>query len=417
MQLQKLSKFEITAELQKPASERKRKLSDGGGLELRLGKGAKPSASWVFVYRFDGKRPEVGIGSYKEVSLADARRISEQARFWLSATPKKDPRTEWDRLEKEAREASRATRCCMTLGEWIEIDAPREAEKLSNVKNKKALPCILRRHFAPILQMPLNEITRHDVHDCLAPKWRSMHPQMSRARRLLENALENAMVWAVMEERDNPASLSKVGRMLPKRSRDESAHQHYETHHFLDMPNFMIRLRERKAVSARALEFSILTASRASMVRGAKWSEIDFERGVWKISAERMKMRRDHVVPLSRQAIDLIELFPHRTGHIFRSERNINKGMSENAMSNLLRLRMREINAKTGRYVTQHAMARSAFKDWAIEKGRYDDQLSSFALAHVPDSLWSTYRRGTAVDDRRVMMQDWADFLDGELST
>lgn len=412
MQLQKLTKLMIKSELRKPESERRRKLLDGGGLELRIGKGSNPSASWVFVYRLNGKRPEIGIGSLQDVSLAEARRISEQGRAWLAATPKKDPRIEWARLEKEAIDAARAARESLTLGEWIEIDAPREAEKLSNEKNKKALPRILRRHFAPILHMKLDEITRHDVRDCLAPKWKSMNPQMARARRLLENALENAMVWEAMKERDNPAALAKVGRMLPKRSRDDSARQHFETHHFKDMPDFMTRLRERKALSARALEFSILTAARASMVRGATWDEVDLDCGLWSISGERMKMRRNHVVPLSMQALALIRTFPHRTGYIFRSEQSINKCMSENAMSNLLRLRMNEVNEKTGKFVTQHAMARSAFKDWALELGRYDDQLSSFALAHVPDSLWATYRRGTAIDDRRAMMQHWADFLD-----
>jgi integrase len=180
-------------------------------------------------------------------------------------------------------------------------------------------------------------------------------------------------------------------------------------------------LRSTSGTGARALEFAILSAARSGEVRLATWREIDFEAKLWTIPAERMKAGRAHWVPLASQAIALLEAQPKIVGSdfVFPGEKS-GKPLSDMTLSTIIRNfnatkgddAVRWIDPKTGDSVVPHGF-RSTFRDWSAEVGHYPREVAEHALAHsLPDKVEASYHRGTMLERRRPMMQDWADFLD-----
>ena len=176
------------------------------------------------------------------------------------------------------------------------------------------------------------------------------------------------------------------------------------------MPEFMKELKSREGVSARALQFTILTAARSGEVRFARWSEINLADALWVVPEDRMKMRREHRVPLSRQALQLLAARKSHTSPpdrdlIFYRE-NPNKAYSDSVYRALFD-RMK----RTG--ITAHGF-RSSFRDWSGESTNHARETAELALAHqVGNAVERSYRRGDALEKRRSLMQDWADFIDG----
>lgn len=169
----------------------------------------------------------------------------------------------------------------------------------------------------------------------------------------------------------------------------------------------MADLREREAMAARALEFVILTAARTGEAIGATWAEIDLDAALWTVPAARMKAGKDHRVPLSAPALDLLRklqpLASASTDFVFPGGRR-GKPLSNMAMAMLLKERM-------GRAVTVHGF-RSAFRDWAGERTNFPREIAEAALAHVnSDKVEAAYRRGDALEKRRALMEAWAGFL------
>jgi integrase len=168
---------------------------------------------------------------------------------------------------------------------------------------------------------------------------------------------------------------------------------------YADVPAFMARLRGHEFVSARALEFTILTAARTGEVVGALWSEIDTAAKVWTVAADRTKSGKEHRVPLSDRAIQLLEALPLEDGneHVFIGKR---KGAGLSNMAMLEYVKPLEI--------TVHGF-RSTFRDWAAETTAYPNHVVEMALAHViGDRVEAAYRRGDLFDKRRRLMRDWA---------
>jgi integrase len=163
------------------------------------------------------------------------------------------------------------------------------------------------------------------------------------------------------------------------------------------MPAFMTALREREDAGARAVELAVLCTLRTNEVRSALWSEIDLERKLWTIPAARMKMARDHAVPLSEQAVELLSALPHSSHKVF--------DLGENSMRNAVKA--------VGFGGTPHGIARSTFKDWARTLTQYADEVSELCLAHVDSSATrAAYARDGLLELRREMLQSWADYLD-----
>ena len=171
------------------------------------------------------------------------------------------------------------------------------------------------------------------------------------------------------------------------------------------MSDFMAELRGKEGVSASALEFAILTAARTGEVIGAEWSEIDLEAKLWTVPASRMKAGKEHRVPLSDRALEVLADLSRDGEFVFPSGR-AGKPLSNMAMLELLR-------GMRGRGATVHGF-RSTFRDWAAEQTSFPNELCEIALAHaVSDKVEAAYRRGDMMEKRRRLMADWALYCAG----
>lgn len=386
------------------------RLQDGGGLSIKVSKsGAK---AWVFTYRFEGKRPEIGLGGYPAVSISAAREKAAQARGWLAEKPKKDPRLEWLR-EEEAAKRERAR--VISFGDFVEQELPRVTSEFVNEKHKDQWRSSLTTYCAPIWAKPLASIGVEDVASCISPHWQDKRETMSRVRGRIERLLDSATAKD-LREGDNPARWSLQQHCVTELSREDRRQNHHAAHHYLDMPSFFFELRQRPALSARAFEFAILTAARSGEVRGARWREMHLKEKLWVVPASRMKAGREHIVPLSTAALHLLQRLPRVNDWVFWSEATFRR-LGENAMLALIKRIGNAASNRDGQRVTVHGCARSSFKDWAGDMTEFDDALTEAALAHTGSALHQAYRRKSAVEKRRVLMQAWADFLASDLIT
>lgn len=408
----------LTAKQVKDAATKGR-LGDGGGLYLNISKtGAK---SWRFIYRFGFKtvtkkingaevskevpvRKELGLGAYPAVTLAAARRKAEEARGCLAETPKRDPDLVW----KSQAAASEG----LTFGEYATRFMDRILSDFRNPKHRQQWRNTLTTYCQPIWDMDLDKIETPDILGCLEPIWAEKPETARRVRERLERVLD-----AAKSERfrtgDNPAAWrGNLQSILPNNRR---AKTHHAAVPYADIPALMSRLSKSDATSANVLRFLILTGARSSEARGALWSEIDMDAATWTLPPDRMKAKREHVVPLSAPALQII-----RDAHeVQRSElvwpgRSGDKPFSETALRKILRHYCPEkIN---GRFVTLHGF-RSALRDWAGDKTTFSREVAELSIAHaVGDALERAYRRGNAIEKRRVFMDAWGDYCSGTTS-
>src|SRR5262249_37769256 len=193
-----------------------------------------------------------------------------------------------------------------------------------------------------------------------------------------------------------------LDNLLPERSRMRKG-EHYAAMPYKDLPGFLVELRQKKGIDARALEFTILTAARVSEAVGARWSEMSGD--VWTVPAERMKGGKPHRVPLSRRAMDLLKMLPRKGDLIFPGPK-FGRALNINAPRKLL--------IDMGHRVTVHGF-RSSFRDWAAERTNFPSEVAEMALAHVVGSkVEAAYRRGDMFDKRRRLMDAWAEFCTTE---
>lgn len=369
--------------------------SDGKGLYLRV----SPSGSRQWVFRFTvpggGRVTEMGLGSANSVTLAEARRLADEARREVAA----------GRSPVEARrEAAKATIGKPTFGQCaLGYIAAHEAS-WRNAKHRQQWRSTLETYCTAIWDKPVDAIDTEAVLSVLQPLWQSVPETASRLRGRIEAVLDAAKAQG-HRHGENPARWrGHVDKLLPKRQKLSRGH-HAAMPYFV-LPAFLARLREREAVAALALEFTILTAARSGEVLGARWSEIDLEAKVWTVPAARMKGGREHRVPLSGRAVWIIERLAEvrSSDFVFPGQRS-GKGLSGMAMEMVLR-RMKSD-------VTVHGF-RSSFRDWAGDATSFPRELAEAALAHVAgDETERAYRRGDALEKRRGLMQAWADYVEG----
>ena len=240
----------------------------------------------------------------------------------------------------------------------------------------------------------------------LEPIWTTKTETASRVRGRLEAVLDWAQARGYRQG-DNPARWKgHLDKLLPKPSKVQRT-EHHAALPWEDMGAFMIALREREGISARALEFLILTAARSGEVRGMMWRELDLEAGVWTIPATRMKASKEHRVPLSQPAVNLLKSIkqlgaPKEDDVVFPGPRRGNP-LSDMSLTAVLR-RMDRGD------LTAHGF-RSTFRDWAGETTAYPREVIEHALAHqLKDKAEAAYARGTLFDKRRSLMNDWGKF-------
>ena len=361
--------------------------SDGGGLYLYV----KPSGtkSWVFMWKVASKRREMGLGPARDVSLARARDLAAEARRQL--IDGQDP------LELR----KRASPMQMSFGEAADAFVENMSPSWRNDKHKAQWRMTLTNYCEEIRSKPVGDICMADVLSVLQPVWLEKNETASRLRGRIERVLDFAKARGYRSG-ENPARWrGNLDAVLPKRQKLQRGH--HKAKPFEDVPALIEKSRAVQGLSARALEFCILTAARSGEVLGAQWDEIDLTKRIWTIPANRMKAGRPHRVPLSSQAMEILEaLSDVRLNQLVFPGARKDKPLSGMSMAMQLR--------RLGATETVHGF-RSSFRDWAGEKTHFPHEVAESALAHViGDATERAYRRADALEKRRALMQAWADY-------
>ena len=375
--------------------------ADGGGLYLQItSAGVK---SWLFRYMRANKARGMGLGPVHTISLSEARtRALDCRRLLLDGV---DP--------IDARNAERANKGLgleggMTFQHCAEkyIEAHRAGWK--NAKHAEQWASTLKTYAYPVFDsQPVSAIDTTLVMNVLEPIWTTKTETASRVRGRIESVLDWAAVRGYRSG-ENPARLkSHLDTLLPKRSRVQKV-KHHPALPYAALPAFMTKLRAEEGTAARALELLILTATRTNEVIGATWPEFDLNERTWTIPAERMKMRKQHRVPLSARVIALIQAQQEvkQCDYVFAGARP-KRPLSNMAMLQLLERMKRDD-------ITVHGF-RSTFRDWAGETTHYPREVCEAALAHgIKDKAEAAYARGDLFAKRAALMQDWDAYCDGK---
>ncbi len=374
-------------------------LGDGRGLYLKVTLGG--GKSWILRYMLAGKRHDMGIGPYPEISLAMARaKALEARRLRIDGV---DPLAARRAAKAQAALASAAA---VTFREAAERYLKVHAAKWSNPKHAAQWTATLATYAYPTMgPLPVAGIETSHVLAALEPIWTEKAETASRVRQRIETILSYAMAQRWRPEGLNPARLKgNIDVLLPARGAAARV-EHHAAVDWRQAPKFWRTLETQAGVGAMALRFCILTASRTSETLGATWDEIDADAALWTIPGERMKARRAHRVPLSPAALEILKALREISSgpHIFPG---MKRGKPLSNMSLLAVLK------RMGRDdVTTHGF-RSTFRDWGSETGAAPEHVMEMSLAHtVGNKLVSAYRRGDLLEQRATVMRGWAAYL------
>jgi integrase len=366
---------------------------DGGGLYLLV----KPNGrSWVFRWRdrITGKLRDKGLGPAWDVDLAEARERGAECRRQLRDGI--DPIEHKRQLITDAK-LERARR--LTFGECCDkyIEAHRAGWR--NAKHADQWTNTLETYAATLKPLPVAEIDTALVVKTLEPIWSIKTETATRLRQRIECVLD----WATVREfrkGDNPARWrGHLEQLLPKPTKLKTVKPRAALP-YAEVGEFMVKLRKRQGIAARAVELQILTACRPGEVAGAKWGEVDLDAATWSIPAERMKAGREHRVPLSSDAVALLKALPRSSDYVFPGVRG--KPITTDGMLKSLRVVRKGIDS--------HGF-RSTFRDWAADCTAYRNDIAEAALAHVlKDKSEAAYKRTDLFAKRARLMNDWAKY-------
>jgi integrase len=395
--------------------------ADGGGLYLSISENG--GRRWTFLYRWKGKKTEIGLGSARDVPLATARDLAKAAREALAtgANPKDAPRvavrvdvpTFGDVAEQLITSMEPSWRNPKHAAQW-------HMTLMGRVRDGEGWKASEIDYCAALRPLPVNTVTTEHVLTVLQPIWTSKAETASRLRGRIQRVMAAAKAKKHFTG-ENPARWEdNLQELLSKRQK--LTRGHHAAMPYADLPEFMVRLLARRALAARMLQLAILAATRTNEVLEAVWTEFELEavpvtardtKGreytimgpVWTVPAARMKALRIHQVPLSPDAVALLkDLQKVKRGPFVFPGFKAGKPLSNMAMENVLK-RMGVFDA------TVHGM-RSSFRDWASEETNFDSNTAEMALAHkVPDKVEAAYRRGTLFEKRRDLMTAWAAYL------
>jgi len=397
--------------------------ADGGGLYLQVTAGKEAgqlNKSWLFRFALKGKERQMGLGSLNTIGLSEAREEAECCRKLLKEG--KDP-IEVRKAERASKQVDAAK--SVTL-EWCAIQymAAHEAG-WRNAKHRQQWHNTLATYVYPIIgKVPVQDIDTGLTMQILQPIWTEKNETASRVRGRIETILD----WARVNGHrtgENPARWQgHLKHLLAPRNKVHKVENHPALH-WERVPEFMIELRAQEGLAAKALEFTILTAARSGESRGIPWEgEINTANKMWTVSSHRMKREREHRVPLSEPALEIIEYMRslRQNDYIFPGDK-ADEPLSDMALTEVIR-RMNEARQKAGlplwvdpkqgnREVVPHGF-RSSFRDWVDEATSFPDWLAEAAIAHAKgDKVEAAYKRGDALAKRRKLMEEWADYCSG----
>lgn len=357
--------------------------ADGLGLYLRVAPGG--SKQWIFRYVGDGRTRDLGIGPAHTLTLAEARaRAVEARKLRLDGIDPIAAKRE-RRASQKAAAAKEITfkECCAAFLKTAD-------SKWGSQIHRKQWETTLAELQPALGDLPVGMIDKVLVIKALEPIWERAPVTGSRLR----GRLESVLAWATVRDYrsgDNPASWALLKHAgFVKAAKVE----HYAALAYAAMPDFMVRLRQESSLAARALEFIALTAARSGEATGATWDEIDIVNRVWTIPGERMKAGREHRVPLSGAAIELLNNLPKDDEKLF-------PGLRRHVVWAV-------VNRLEGGSV--HGL-RATFSTWANERSAFTREVVEQSLAHaIGGAVERAYSRGDLFDKRRLLMEAWAAF-------
>lgn len=378
--------------------------------------GALPARSWLLRVRVGNTRHPIGLGSYPQVSLAEAREMAKglvmEAKQGVNLKAQKNARRS-TLLAEQAR--------VKTFIQCVEEYLEKKGEERSNAKHRKQWATTLETYAYPFIgKMIVADITRADVlrvmnqradpknaksHSFWLVKNETAHRVLGRIKTVLDYAKSSDY-----RSGDNPAEWAGNLKNILLTPDKVGKVNHQPAVPYRMVGDFMQKLRANKSISAKALQFLVITGVRSGSVRAADWSEINFAEKLWVIPAEHTKTKEEHRVPLPPQAITLLKSLPKLADNpkIFPSVRGLQ--LSDMALSQLMR-GMQERGELTVKAVP-HGF-RSTFRDWAAECTSYPDEIRKAASGHtVGDAVHQSYQRTDLLEKRRALMEEWAKFLD-----
>lgn len=373
--------------------------SDGEGLRFIV----KPTGrkSWVLRYQLNGKRKDMGLGSYPGVSLKEARdRASDQRRLLREQKDPLQEKQEVAKAKQAAKTEQMAEAYTFSMAAADYIDAHRSGWK--NAKHADQWKNTLATYAAPFIgHKACGDIDTQDVLAVLTPIWSKKPETASRVRNRIELVIDAAKAKG-LSTGDNPARWrNHLDKLLPKRSKVQAV-KHHAALPWPELPGFVEEISKKDSPAFQAILMTIFTACRTSEVLEATWSEFDLKAGVWTIPAERMKAEKPHRVPLAPEVLELLAAQPRIDGtpFVFPGQKQ-GRPLSNTSML----MALRRINRND---LTMHGF-RSTFRDWAGENTPYPWEVCEMALAHViKDKTEAAYRRGDLFEKRRALMTDWA---------
>ena len=398
-----------------PGGKRNALFSVGGVPGLYMQITPKGGRSWVLRVKVGSLRRDIGLGGFPGVTLSQARDKAREARAKIESGI--DP-VEERKAAKAALVA--AQRRGLTFADAVDKALAAKLDAFKNAKHRQQWKNTLATYATPDLgKMLVQDITTQDVLRVLQPLWMEKTETASRLRGRIEAVLSWATV-AGHRTGDNPARWAgNLKELLPPPSKVATEGNHPALA-LDDAPRWFAALQAREGFGARALEFAALTATRSQEVRGATWDEIDLDKALWIIPGARMKMGKEHRIPVSAHAVAMLEALPRLKDNplVFPAARG--GQLSDMTLSATMK-RMHQADMAQGgagftdrtsqRPAVPHGL-RSTFRDWVAEQTAYPGDMAEVALAHkISNAVEASYRRGDMIEKRRRMMADWAKFL------
>lgn len=371
--------------------------ADGGGLYLQVSR--FDTKSWVFRFTLNKKKREMGLGPLHTVSLAEAREEALACRKQLRDNI--DP-IEHRKITRGKAQADAVK--VMTFKACAEKYMSAHSAGWKNVKHVSQWQNTLTTYVYPVFgDLPVQEIDTGLVMKVMEPIWFTKTETAARIRGRIEAVLD----WAAARKHrstENPARWKgHLDKLLPAQSKLKKV-KHHAALPYDDLGEFMVSLRKQDLIAAKGLEFLILTAARTGEVIKARWDEVNFDKSIWTIPAERMKAEKEHRVPLSVPALAVLKDLKETALNEF-----VLPGMRQGtSLSNMAFLQLLKRMGRSD--LTAHGF-RSTFRDWAAERTAYPQEVAEMALAHtVADKVEAAYRRGDMFEKRCRIMDDWAGF-------